>query len=130
MFTVSTKEEARNAYIIMRKFGRIAGCESLIEEVKRALRQYAKHNSHIVEADGYTYEHRLTRDYGDGFVELVTMPDSIHDKQDANDFFDAYIKRECVWTPYDCSGQLFTAWHHIFKRNGRWCVYHCVACDC
>ena len=131
MFTVRAKEEARHAYRIMRYMVNDAGCESLVKEVKRALRQYAKHSTHIIDVDGYTYERRIVKDNGiDGFVELVTLPDSIQDKQDANDFFDAYIKKECVWTPYDCSGQLFTAWHHIFKRNGRWCVYHCIACDC
>ena len=70
--------------------------------------------------------HRLVKDYGvDGYVELFTMPEVT----DPEAWFDENERLVCKPSPYDCTGQAFTEWHKIFRRNGQLMCYHGVGYD-
>lgn len=59
--------------------------------------------------------------------ELKIPADYTHD--DAVEYFDKYEVIHMVPSQYDCTGQLFTSWYKIFKRNGKWMAYHAVNAD-
>ena len=45
------------------------------------------------------------------------------------EYFDEYEWIHAEPSQYDCTGQVFTSWRHIFPRNGRFYVYHCFGVD-
>ena len=80
----------------------------------------AASRSHIVRDDGI-----------DGYVELVQLPEALDEahKVVAADWFRANRYLEFLPTPYDCSGQKFTNWFKLFRRQGHWFAYHSVSID-
>lgn len=68
----------------------------------------------------------IVKDYGmDGYIELFELPDV----SDPEAYFEENERLVCAPSQYDCTGQVFTMWHKIFKRRGRYMVYHRVAID-
>lgn len=59
--------------------------------------------------------------------ELKIPADYTYD--DAVEYFEEYEVIHMVPSQYDCTGQLFTSWYKIFKRNGKWMAYHAVNAD-
>ena len=59
--------------------------------------------------------------------QLITL--TAKTKEDADAEFNALYYRDCAPSPYDCTGQMFTAFYKLFKRNGRWMAYHHFAMD-
>ena len=48
---------------------------------------------------------RIVKEYGiDGYIELYTFPEN-------------------------CTGEKFTQWRYVFRRNDRWLAYHSVGFD-
>ena len=89
-----------------------------IKDIKRRIRAY----NHDTEANKRT----LVKDYGvDGYIELFEMPDV----SDAEGWFNDMERLTCRPSMYDCTGQAFTQWHKIFRRNGKLMCYHRVAYD-
>jgi hypothetical protein len=87
-------------------------------ELKRSIRAY----QHDTEANKRT----LVKDEGmDGYIELFEMPDV----SDAEGWFNDVERLEYVPSQYDCTGQAFTIWHKIFRRNGKLMCYHRVGYD-
>ena len=66
---------------------------------------------------------------GDGEIWLEELPETVKTEQAAEDWFLYHKYREATPSPYDCTGQLFTAWYKIFKRNEKYVVYHCICRD-
>ena len=66
---------------------------------------------------------------GDGEIWLEELPETVKTEQAAEDWFLYHKYREVTPSPYDCTGQLFTAWYKIFQRNGKYIVYHCICRD-
>ena len=66
---------------------------------------------------------------GDGEIWLEELPETIKTEQAAEDWFLYHKYREATPSPYDCTGQLFTAWYKIFKRNEKYVVYHRICRD-
>lgn len=62
-------------------------------------------------------------------IWLLELPIEIKTKSQAENWFQYNERLECVLSIYDCTGQQFTAWYKLFKRNERWWCYHCVALD-
>lgn len=96
-----------------------------VEEVKnrykKAIREYHK-TKH-----SYWDEVTIIKDYGiDGWIELRELPDVDNPDEYFMDNYYFYYKPSI----YDCTGQKFTSWYKIFKRNGKNMVYHRVAIDC
>ena len=66
---------------------------------------------------------------GDGEIWLEELPETVKTEQTAEDWFLYHKYREAMPSPYDCTGQLYTAWYKIFKRNKKYVVYHCICRD-
>ena len=98
-----------------------------VKEIKREIRNYYKREGERKE--------RLIKDYGiDGSIVLVELPSEINSiKIDsfelAEEYFKAYEYRKCRPSMYDCTGQVFTSWYKIVKRNNKFYAYHCISFD-
>lgn len=89
-------------------------------DAKRAIREYLTQDN--------TRGNIIRSDY-DGYVELAELPEDITDMETAEEYFNCYMRREYVPSQYDCTGQIFTRWHKLFIRRGRYHVYHGLAMD-
>lgn len=104
----------------------ITHAEKRLIDMKRAARKFLreereKHEDlpHLVKDDGMN-----------GYVVLLPLPENITDAETADEWFRDWEYIEYRYTPYDCTGQLFTRWYKIINRNGRFYAYHSVGCDC
>lgn len=97
--------------------------DRIIKKLKEAIRDYfrrTKQNTALL----------VKRDAdGEGEIWLEELPESIKTEEAAEDWFLYHRYREAAPSPYDCTGQFFTAWYKIFKRNGKYVVYHYVCRD-
>ena len=102
------------------------GCKKALEHIirlKRDIRQYHKmmENQNPVVA--------LNADY-DGAVLLYELDvPSDWTEEDVTEWFEENEVRHCIPSQYDCTGQEFTCWFKVFKRNDKWMTYHSVAID-
>lgn len=98
-----------------------------INEIKKEIRDYYKR-----EKDRKKW---LIKDYGiDGGIFLMELPSEINSvKIDsfelAEEYFKAYEYRKYRPSMYDCTGQSFTNWYKIIKRNNKFYAYHSIAFD-
>ena len=98
-----------------------------INEIKKEIRDYHKRENERKE--------RLIKDYGiDGGIVLLELPKEINSiKIDsfelADEYFKAYEYRRCRPSMYDCTGQSFTNWYKIIKRNNKFYAYHSIGFD-
>ena len=98
-----------------------------INEIKKEIRDYHKREDERKE--------RLIKDYGiDGGIVLLELPKEINSiKIDsfelADEYFKAYEYRRCTPSIYDCTGQSFTNWYKIIKRNNKFYAYHSIGFD-
>ena len=73
------------------------------------------------------------KDFGDGsaIVLLPIMGTHIDTSLDeAIRIFEDNYEMRCANSPYDCTGQMFTVWYKLVKRQGMWYAYHYIDCDC
>ncbi len=134
MMTIRDKNDLRIAYYMVHTMadtiakatnmdlaaveGMVRACDT-IKEIKREIRTY-NHEQDAKPA------HTIVKDYGmDGYIELYELPDV----SDPEAYFDENERLLYRPSQYDCTGQVFTAWHKIIKRRGRNMVYHRVAID-
>lgn len=136
MYPIYNKKEARCWYgflRLMKSYGHEYGVVSdsgNICDIKRALREYSHIPPFTYKIDGHEVYARCVKSYDiDGYVELIKFPDSVKDRESAEEFFDAYLYRECRPSMYDCTGDSFTNWRKIFVRRGEYWCYHSVSFD-
>ena len=97
-----------------------------VYEIKKEIRDYYKRDER---------KEWLIRDDGiDGGIILFELPSEINSiKIDsfelAEEYFKAYEYRKCRPSMYDCTGQVFTSWYKIIKRNNKFYAYHCISFD-
>lgn len=95
----------------------------IIRKIKEGIRDYFKRMnqnvSHLVKWDPD----------GDGEIWMEELPEEINTKEEAEEWFICNKYREATPSVYDCTGQLFTVWYKIFKRNGKYIIYHCICRD-
>ena len=120
MFTVNNKVDLRLAWWAI-KFWKELKPESAVE-IKKNIRSYYK------EQNEHKKYHLDKGDY-DRYILLVTLPEWIETEDEAHEYFDACEYMKYYPSQYDCTGQHFTQWYRIFKRNGRWMAYHCICVD-
>lgn len=92
-----------------------------VADLKRAIRAYT--NRPAPDARVIKYY-----SYGDGYVELYRFPAELADAtyDEVVEWFNDN-KRLCGGGgQYDCTGEKFTEWRHIFKRRDGWYAYHSV----
>ena len=98
-----------------------------IKKIKKEIRDYYKREGERKE--------RLIKDNGmDGCIVLFKFPSEINsikiDSFDlADEYFKAYEYRRCRPSMYDCTGQSFTNWYKIIKRNNKFYAYHSIGFD-
>ena len=98
-----------------------------INKIKKEIRDYYKMEDE--------HKERLIKDNGmDGCIVLIELPSEINSvKIDsfelADEYFKAYEYRRCRPSMYDCTGQSFTSWYKIIKRNNKFYAYHCISFD-
>ena len=129
---------ARKAFEVIRMYenaefqekyrGHLGLVADSIKEQKRNLRKWLN-NRVTLDADAVVVESRLIKQDNDGYTELVTLPAECKTDEDAVGFFRDYLLLEARPSQYDCTGQLFTSWYKVFKRNGRFMAYHRVCAD-
>lgn len=91
-----------------------------VKDIKKAIRKYRDRPETTV----------LVKDFGiDGEIWLHELPENVHDKQTALEVFKKNYYLEAPGGIYDCTGKAFTGWYKIFKRRGRWMVYHRICVD-
>lgn len=130
MFTITNDEKLRDAYALLMFMQRDipassekkASVKNLAVTVKREIRAYVNRPASNVRI--------ICGDY-DGHMELVRLPDELDraHKSEAAEWFDDNCYLEAYNSPYDCTGQEFTSWYHLFRRHGHWFAYHKVCRD-
>lgn len=99
-----------------------------VYKIKKEIRDYYK------EREKDRKEWLIKDDWIDGSIVLVELPSEINSvKIDsfelAEEYFKAYEYRKCRSSMYDCTGQVFTSWYKIIKRNNKFYAYHCISFD-
>ena len=99
-----------------------------VYKIKKEIRDYYK------EREKDRKEWLIKDDWIDGSIVLVELPSEINSvKIDsfelAEEYFKAYEYRKCRPSMYDCTGQVFTSWYKIIKRNNKFYAYHCISFD-
>ena len=99
-----------------------------VYKIKKEIRDYYK------EREKDRKEWLIKDDWIDGSIVLVELPSEINSvKIDsfelAEEYFKAYEYRKCRPSMYDCTGQVFTSWYKIVKRNNKFYAYHCIGFD-
>lgn len=130
MFTITNDEKLRDAYALLMFMQRDipassekkASVKNLAVTVKREIRAYVNRPASNVRI--------ICGDY-DGHMELVRLPDELDraHKSEAAEWFDDNCYLEAYNSPYDCTGQEFASWYHLFRRHGHWFAYHKVCRD-
>ena len=136
---IQDKEDLRFKYEILLLLNRIKNeNESVISdmdsyndsvyEIKKEIRDYYKKREE-------ERKEWLIKDDGiDGGIVLFELPSEINSvKIDsfelAKEYFEAYEYRRCRPSMYDCTGQSFTIWYKIIKRNNKFYAYHQIGFD-
>ena len=71
---------------------------------------------------------RIIHEYGvDGYI--YREPLNAATKEEAEKEFDRNHRIDYRPTYYDCTGQMFTGWHRIFRINGKYVLYHKISFD-
>ena len=92
-----------------------------IKELKEGIRDYFRRmNRETARIIKWDFESEII---------MEEIPELINTKEAAEEWFMSCRYREVRPSIYDCTGQLFTAWHKIYKRNGKYIVYYCVCRD-
>ena len=127
MFTIRNRKDLELAYEMIKIFddreaemGNPEAAKKAVIEMKREIRRYLK---------PVDTGRRLVRNFEDGYIERIELPEAVKDMDEAVRYFHENIKIEYQPTYYDCTGQLFTGGFDIFNLNGRFVVYHCVDAD-
>lgn len=123
---INDKTDARIAESIIRETERseridLPGVQEIVKEWKQALRKYYHRpmdKGRVIQYDDYGY-----------MTSLFPLPEHVQDREAAEDWFDYNERRECIASPYDCTGQVFTIWHKMVYRRGQWWCYHHTGMD-
>lgn len=99
-----------------------------VYEIKKEIRDYYK------EREEERKEWLIKDDGIDGGIVLFELPSEINSiKIDsfelAEEYFKAYEYRKCRPSMYDCTGDSYTSWYKIIKRNNKFYAYHYIGFD-
>ena len=73
------------------------------------------------------------KDFGDGSAIVLLPIMGTHfdtSLDEATRIFEDNYEMRCANSPYDCTGQMFTVWYKLVKRQGMWYAYHYIGRDC
>lgn len=95
--------------------------DRIIKKLKEGIRDYFRRKNRETA--------RIIKWDSESEIILEEIPEIINTKEVAEEWFMFCRYRAVIPSPYDCTGQLFTAWYKIFKRNGKYIVYYCICRD-
>jgi len=118
---IRSKEDLKQAYELLYFCG---ANDKFSYQIKKDIRDYNRR------ADSRKSAERSRRlmlvNYGiDGYTELLTVPAGV----DPAEFFENDVRIIPRPSAYDCTGQLFTAWHKVTNWNGAPVIIHHVGVD-
>lgn len=123
MYTIKNSNALAVAYTILHSVDKGYVENHAITEIKKEIRNYFKEtgrkNTKIIKGD----------DDGSGYIELVSFPSTVKDAHGADEYFRHNHMIYAEPSPYDCTGQKFTAWYKIFRRRGVYMAYHRICYD-
>ena len=128
MFIGNSKDLALAYHMLHGMADMIATCTGITDPVK--VNEAVK----WLKADIRRYQHEqatkrvytVVKDYGvDGYIVRFDMPEV----DDPEAWFDDNERLTMRPSPYDCTGQAFTAWHEFKTLGGRMVCYHSIAVD-
>ncbi len=127
MFFIRNNEELRRSYDLLAFMQSVYNegkaispkrTEQKIIEVKRVIRAYIHKQDRMP-------LHKLIKGDCDGFIELFEIPET----SNPDKWFDDHKRLYYRPSQYDCTGQRFTRWYKVFRRNGKLICYHSVGMD-
>lgn len=99
------------------------GVQKYIRESKKDIREYYKLQDEELRI---TY---IDSDYDSAILLYELGVPSDWDYNEVDEYFKEFEYMRCQPSQYDCTGQRFTGWYKIFKRNDKWMTYHRVCLD-
>lgn len=72
---------------------------------------------------------RVFHDTGVSYIRVEAFPPEIQTREDAEYYFNTYMRMEYVPSAYDCTGQLFTFHYHVGMLGGKWVLWNWIALD-
>lgn len=76
-----------------------------------------------------TSDRRMVHQDDYGYTVLISVPAECESVAEAEEWFDEYERIELTPSPWDCSGQAFTGWHHIGVLGGKLVCWHRIDFD-
>ena len=99
------------------------------DEIDKGLVKWKRHLRDKIRKNKKEQEERkLVANWGETCVYLVRLGD-FKNLGEADDYFMWNEYREYIPSAYDCTGQIFTDWYHLFKRHGVYYAYHSISID-
>lgn len=117
IISINNNEDLRMAYRLVNYID--ANKREVIDSIKREIRVYVKKSN----------ERKIIRNHYDSWIEVIVLPNWIKSSKEAEWYFHDMIMMEYEPCEYDCTGQLFTRYHKIAERNGKFICYHFVCMD-
>ena len=100
----------------------------IIAQLKNKLRYEMAQEEMLRFQDGH-----CVKDFGDGSAIVLLPIMGTHfdtSLDEAIRIFEDNYEMRCANSPYDCTGQMFTVWYKLVKRQRMWYAYHYIGCDC
>ena len=127
MLNIRGKKDLQIAYGLLKILEKEAINQKENEKLQKLIVDYKKEIRAFVNKSA---DRRLVKEYGiDGYIELIALPKRLTDLENAIEYFEDVEKIYYRPTYYDCTGQAFTSWYKVFKRNNRFYAYHSVCFD-
>ena len=125
---MNTRIQFETIHFLSRIAERTPVLEAMLAEYKHRLR-------YTMEEEAW---HRFTagrciKDFGDGSaIMLVPILEAYFNSplDEVARIFENNYEMHCANSPYDCTGQPYTAWYKLVNRRGMWYAYHYIGIDC
>ena len=98
--------------------------KEVLDEMKRKIRRQSK--NYRFSPDEIVFRQEIF----DSAMFKYPLPEYIKTFEEAEEYFDEYERLYYKPSAYDCTGQLFTGYHKIFRKpDGRFWCYHGIDRD-
>lgn len=112
--------------IIFEEFNREHPCKFAEDKIYWYKKEIRNQHKEWEQANKHTW---VVKNHWDFIIEKSIYADDGETIGEMEEFFENYFQIPYYDRGYDCTGQLFTSWHSIFKVNGNWIIYHCISMD-
>lgn len=114
---------------MLRQLNRVCGEDVFNKAIDHYMKRIRKaYREEREQADPYRVA--VFKDDGYGYYEKLIAEDSGETVEEVEEWFYENYFIPYYNRGYDCTGQLFTAFHRVFRVAGQWVIYHRVNIDC